>query len=120
MCSFTSRRYCGSLRLLRPCLPDCRSRAPFCYTRGVRGFAGGTNALFIKTETEAAHATRLWQSLGIAPERIVIEDRSRNSYENAVFTRDLVQPKAGDRWLLVTSAYHMPRSIGLFRKVGFP
>ena len=83
-------------------------------------FTGGTNALFIKTGTEAADAARLWRSLGISPERIVVEDQSRNSYENAVFTRDLVKPKPGDRWLLVTSAYHMPRSIGLFRKAGFP
>ena len=31
-----------------------------------------------------------------------------------------MQPKPSERWLLVTSAHHMPRSIGIFRKAGFP
>ena len=44
---------------------------------------------------------------------------SRNTYENAVFSKALVAPKPGEHWMLVTSAYHMPRSVGLFRKVGF-
>jgi uncharacterized SAM-binding protein YcdF (DUF218 family) len=50
---------------------------------------------------------------------LILERRSRNTYENALFTKAMVDPKPGERWLLVTSAYHMPRSIGLFRKVGF-
>jgi uncharacterized SAM-binding protein YcdF (DUF218 family) len=48
-----------------------------------------------------------------------MERNSRNTYENAVFTKALAAPKPGERWLLVTSAYHMPRSVGLFRKAGF-
>jgi uncharacterized SAM-binding protein YcdF (DUF218 family) len=55
----------------------------------------------------------------VPQERTTYEDRSRNTYENAIFTRDLVQPKPGQTWLLVTSAMHMPRSIGIFRKAGF-
>jgi uncharacterized SAM-binding protein YcdF (DUF218 family) len=48
-----------------------------------------------------------------------MERQSRNTLENAEFSRDLVKPKPGERWLLVTSAFHMPRSVGLFRKAGF-
>ena len=48
-----------------------------------------------------------------------MERRSRNTLENAEFSKALVAPKAGERWLLVTSAFHMPRSVGLFRKAGF-
>ncbi len=48
-----------------------------------------------------------------------MERRSRNTSENAEFSKALVSPKPGERWLLVTSAYHMPRSIGVFRKAGF-
>ena len=50
----------------------------------------------------------------------MLEDQSRNTAENAIFSRQLAAPKPGERWLLVTSASHMPRSIGIFRKVGFP
>jgi uncharacterized SAM-binding protein YcdF (DUF218 family) len=57
---------------------------------------------------------------GLDVGRILFEDRSRNTYENAVFTRDLVRPGLDERWLLVTSAYHMPRSIGVFRQAGWP
>src|SRR5262249_32669385 len=38
---------------------------------------------------------------------------------NAAFTRDLVSPKPDELWLLVTSAYHMPRAVGVFRHAGF-
>ena len=47
------------------------------------------------------------------------ENRSRNTYENAIMTRALVRPKPGESWLLVTSAAHMPRSIGIFRHIGW-
>jgi len=55
----------------------------------------------------------------VAPERIVLENDSRTTEENASLTMRLVAPKPGERWLLVTSAWHMPRSIGVFRKAGF-
>jgi uncharacterized SAM-binding protein YcdF (DUF218 family) len=68
---------------------------------------------------EAISAKRLWLSLGVPAERMIFEDKSRNTWENAVFTRDLVKPKKGETWLLVTSAWHMPRSAGIFRRIGF-
>ncbi|MBV8839099.1 MAG: YdcF family protein, partial [Alphaproteobacteria bacterium] len=37
-----------------------------------------------------------------------------------LFTRDILKPKPTERWLLVTSAHHMPRAMGVFRAVGFP
>ncbi len=82
-------------------------------------FSGGSAEVFHRGETEAAGAKRLFARLGIAPERLVLEDRSRNTAENAAFTRDLVRQAPGERWLLVTSAFHMPRAIGCFRAVGF-
>jgi uncharacterized SAM-binding protein YcdF (DUF218 family) len=57
--------------------------------------------------------------LGVAPDRVLVEDRSRNTYENAVMSHDLVQPKAGETWLLLTSAWHMPRAVGCFRHTGW-
>jgi uncharacterized SAM-binding protein YcdF (DUF218 family) len=83
-------------------------------------FTGGAaNLVSPVTDTEADGARRMFLGLGLAPERLVFEDRSRNTLENAVFTRRLVDPKPGERWLLVTSAWHMPRSMGVFRKAGF-
>ena len=82
-------------------------------------YTGGSNALLSEVGGEAADAKRLWADLGVDPARVLIEERSRNTDENARFTGDLVHPKPGQRWLLVTSAYHMPRSVGLFRAAGF-
>lgn len=59
------------------------------------------------------------EATGIAQDRIILEGRSRNTYENALFTRDLVDPRPGERWLLVTSAWHMPRAMGAFRQARF-
>ena len=40
-------------------------------------------------------------------------------FENAVYSYNLLSPKPNERWVLVTSAYHMPRSMGSFRKAGW-
>jgi uncharacterized SAM-binding protein YcdF (DUF218 family) len=83
-------------------------------------FSGGNGALVDDGSAEAKFAARLLESLGVARGRITLEDHSRNTVENAVFSKAIVQPKPGERWLLVTSAFHMPRAIGVFRTVGFP
>ncbi len=82
-------------------------------------FTGGNARPLFGARTEAEFAGRLFERLGVRPDQIVLEDRSRNTVENAEFTKALVMPKPGERWLLVTSAYHMPRAIGVFRQAGF-
>jgi uncharacterized SAM-binding protein YcdF (DUF218 family) len=82
-------------------------------------FTGGSGTLFAGP-AEADSVLRLFASFGIAPERVTLESRSRNTIENVRFTKQLAQPNAGERWLLVTSAYHMPRAIGVFRRQDFP
>jgi len=82
--------------------------------------SGGSGALIYEESAEAPFAMRLLQGLGIVRARILLEDRSRNTVENAIFSKALAQPKPGERWLLVTSAHHLPRAMGVFRKVGFP
>jgi uncharacterized SAM-binding protein YcdF (DUF218 family) len=83
-------------------------------------FSGGSGALLVDEGNEAEFAARLLEAFGIARARILLEDRSRNTVENAVYSKAIAEPKAGERWLLVTSAYHMPRSVGVFRQAGFP
>lgn len=51
--------------------------------------------------------------------RLTIEDKSRTTWENAVYTKELLQPEQGQTWLLVTSAWHMPRAMGAFRAAGW-
>jgi uncharacterized SAM-binding protein YcdF (DUF218 family) len=82
-------------------------------------FSGGSANLISNEAREADFAGAIFESLGIAKSRLIMERRSRNTLENAEFSRALAMPKAGERWLLVTSAFHMPRSVGLFRKAGF-
>jgi uncharacterized SAM-binding protein YcdF (DUF218 family) len=82
-------------------------------------FSGGSDALIFEQGAEAEFAVRLVEQLGIAGERVLVEDRSRNTVENAVFSKQVAMPKTGERWLLVTSAYHLPRAMGIFRRAGF-
>ena len=82
-------------------------------------YSGGTGALIYPEGNEAQSAVQIFASLGIPHSRLMIEDRSRNTAENAAFSRRLAMPRPGERWLLVTSAYHMPRAIGSFRAAGF-
>lgn len=80
---------------------------------------GGSGSLLLDGEADGSTAPRLLEALGIGRERMVLEDQSRDTYENALFTRELVEPQEGETWLLVTSAFHMPRSVMLFRRAGF-
>jgi uncharacterized SAM-binding protein YcdF (DUF218 family) len=57
---------------------------------------------------------------GIAKERIVLEERSLNTWENAVYSAEITRKRGWSRLLLVTSAFHMRRALGCFRKVGLP
>jgi uncharacterized SAM-binding protein YcdF (DUF218 family) len=69
--------------------------------------------------TEATEAKKLLVELGVDPGRIILEDRSRNTVENARFSAAIVHPEPSQPWLIVTSAFHMPRAMGVFRKAGF-
>ncbi len=82
-------------------------------------FSGGSGNLVLTDAKEADYAAELFESLGIPKAQLTMERLSRNTQENAEFSKALVAPKPGERWLLVTSAVHMPRSVGLFRKAGF-
>jgi len=83
-------------------------------------FTGGTASLDPTEPLEAPLAVKEFEALGIDHDRITAEEQSRNTIENAVFSRLLANPKPGERWVLVTSASHMPRAIAAFRAAGFP
>jgi uncharacterized SAM-binding protein YcdF (DUF218 family) len=69
--------------------------------------------------TEAGSMARLLTEAGIDPARLILERRARTTWENALYSRDMVHPEPGARWVLVTQAWHMPRSVGAFRAAGW-
>ena len=82
-------------------------------------FSGGSMNLTRRKTSEATLAKEMLIELGIDGDRIYTDHRSSNTFENAEESKKLMKPKPGENWLLVTSAFHMPRSMGCFRQVGF-
>lgn len=83
--------------------------------------SGGAGHLLIgQTLSESEIARRMLVDLGLPPERIEMEERSRTTFENATESLTVARPKSGETWLLVTSAYHMPRAVASFRAADFP
>ena len=83
-------------------------------------YSGGSNTLIFSEGIEAEYAVRELQALGVDRDRITAEEQSRNTIENAAYSRLIANPKPGEHWLLVTSAAHMPRAIAAFRAAHFP
>lgn len=81
--------------------------------------SGGQASLFLDGEADSDSGSRLMQALGVDKSRLILEGRSRDTYENGRFSKELAKPKEGETWLLVTSAFHMPRSVAVFRAAGF-
>ena len=75
--------------------------------------------LFTGTPLEVELTKKLFDEMGIDPARVTYENESRNTLDNAGNSYKLIQPKPEDRWVLVTSAFHMPRSMGLFKGIGW-
>jgi uncharacterized SAM-binding protein YcdF (DUF218 family) len=75
--------------------------------------------VFTGTPYEAKWTKEIFNEAGINPKRVTIEDASHSTHDNAVKSFAVVKPKAMDRWVLVTSAFHMPRSILCFQKAGW-
>ncbi|WP_298728158.1 YdcF family protein [uncultured Ferrovibrio sp.] len=74
-----------------------------------------------RTKINETHIARdVLAKLGLDLQRVLFDDKSRNTAENAIYAKALAQPKPGETWLLVTSAMHMPRSINCFLAVDWP
>ena len=82
-------------------------------------YTSGTNSVVGGSSSEALRARDLMAQMGVAPDRVTIEDKARNTEENARFTAAIVHPEPWQRWVIVTSAFHMPRAMGVFEKAGF-
>lgn len=90
------------------------------YPNALVVFSGGSGALEGAAFSEAGTARYVLEEMGLEPRRLVLEQRSRNTYENIVFSKQLVKPKPGQVWLLATSAMHMPRAMAIARQQNWP
>lgn len=82
-------------------------------------FTGGNGNVEKSSSSESAELNKLLKHIGFDTKRITYEDKSRNTYENMIFSKDIVKPKKGEVWLLLTSAYHMKRSDEIFNSNGW-
>jgi len=82
-------------------------------------FTGGGGHLQSIDMNESEVTARFMKQTGFPAERVMLEDQSLNTWQNAQYTRALVKPELGETWWLVTSAAHMPRAVGCFRQAGF-
>ena len=107
----------GQVEVGRAGCPRCDLRQSsrgqsLCSAVGMYGVLGPAE------QTEARAAASFFRAAGVSDNRIILEERSRNTRENALFVREFVSPGSRERLLLVTSAYHMPRAVGAFRAAG--
>lgn len=84
-------------------------------------FSGGDAAFRVDpARSEAAAARLFFRQQGLDMRRMTFESRSRDTYENILFSKALVKPRRGEVWLLAASAQDVPRCIGIFHKLGWP
>lgn len=82
-------------------------------------FTGGDGTLLKQPESEAVQARQFFAEQGVSPDRLIFESASRTTYENALYSARLPGVDIQKPWLLLTSGWHMPRSLASFRKVGW-
>ena len=83
-------------------------------------FSGGTGSLTHQQYKAADVAKILFAQQGIDATRVIYERESRNTYENAIYSQQMMKPGTNENWVLITTAWHMPRSVGIFCKIKWP
>ena len=82
-------------------------------------FSGGSGTILDYEFTQAEAAKIFYQNLGINLYRINFEDKSRNTYENILFSKNIANPQVGENWVLITSAFHLKRAINISAKISW-
>lgn len=90
------------------------------YPKAKLVFTGGTGSLINQEYKAADVAKKLFEQQAFDIKRILFERESRNTYENAIYSKKIVKPLANEKWLLITTSWHMPRSVGIFCKAEWP
>ena len=82
-------------------------------------FSGGSGDIFHQELSEGETVRLFLEQQGFEGSRVQYENKSRNTYENALFSQRLLQPKQEENWLMITNARTVPRAMGVFRKLGW-
>lgn len=93
-------------------------RLALAYPQAKVAITGGVARLLHEDKEGSSAVAAFFQDVGVSKDRLIVETQSRNTYENATRMLPLIDAKPGETWLIVTSAFHMPRSVGVFRKAG--
>lgn len=83
-------------------------------------FSGGSGDIMNPDARESEDAKAFFKLAGLEGRDILYETKSRNTYENALYTKEMIAPEEGQNWIVVTSAFHMPRTMGIFGAAGWP
>jgi uncharacterized SAM-binding protein YcdF (DUF218 family) len=86
------------------------------YPRAQLVMSGGSGDILSQDYREADVAGQFFDTIGLDTDRVILERESRNTMENVMYSREQVKPAAGENWIVVTSAFHMPRTMGIFCK----
>ena len=90
------------------------------YPKAKLVYTGGTGSLTKQEYKGADVAKKLFEQLGFNTVEIIFERESRNTYESAIYSKKIVKPAKGENWILITTGWHMPRSVGIFCKEEWP
>jgi uncharacterized SAM-binding protein YcdF (DUF218 family) len=90
------------------------------YPKAKLVFTGGTGSLTKQEYKGADVAKKLFEQLGANTIEMIFERESRNTYESAIYSKKIVKPEKGENWILITTGWHMPRSVGIFCKAEWP
>jgi uncharacterized SAM-binding protein YcdF (DUF218 family) len=89
------------------------------YPRAVKIFSGGSGD-YLHPDTRESTDAKQFMALTGLNRGILYEERSRNTYENALYSKELAKPEAGENWIVITSGYHLPRTMGIFEQLDWP
>ncbi|MBL7005418.1 MAG: YdcF family protein [Gammaproteobacteria bacterium] len=82
-------------------------------------FSGGQASLINQYPSEAFFAEQLLNKMGIKENKVIYENKARNTNENVKLMKQLLTPAKNETWVVITTAWHLPRSLGIFCKQGW-
>lgn len=89
------------------------------YPDAKKVFSGGSGNILRPERKEADDAIEFLEMLGFDSGDFIFERTSKNTYENAVFSKELLNPKPSETWIVITSDFHMPRTVSVFDKLNW-